>query len=169
MKKKLLLIICALCVSLGLKAQEQEVISVYQNETEAPIQIAISNITKITFENEGMNVTVNNSNEPHFFELSGIDKITFGLGIVGLESITYDSNEKLDIYPNPTENNLFIETEHKIEEIVIYDVYGRVSTVYRLQSTDFVHSIDVADLNAGIYFVKVVTDNNEIVKRFVKK
>ena len=28
---------------------------------------------------------------------------------------------------------------------------------------------DVTDLNAGIYFVKVVTDNNEIVKRFVKK
>ncbi len=167
MKKKLLLIICALCVSLGLKAQEQEVISVYQNETEAPIQIAISNITKITFENEGMNVTVNNSNEPHFFELSGIDKITFGLGIVGLESITYDSNEKLDIYPNPTENNLFIETEHKIEEIVIYDVYGR-----KCQQTNGAtsqHVLDVTDLNAGIYFVKVVTDNNEIVKRFVKK
>ena len=167
MKKKLLLIICALCVSLGLKAQEQEVISVYQNETEAPIQIAISNITKITFENKGMNVTVNNSNEPHFFELSGIDKITFGLGIVGLESITYDSNEKLDIYPNPTENNLFIETEHKIEEIVIYDVYGR-----KCQQTNGAtsqHVLDVTDLNAGIYFVKVVTDNNEIVKRFVKK
>ena len=30
-------------------------------------------------------------------------------------------------------------------------------------------SIDVADLNSGVYFVKVVTENGEAVQRFIKK
>jgi hypothetical protein len=31
------------------------------------------------------------------------------------------------------------------------------------------NSIDVSDLNSGVYFVKVVTENGEVVKRFIKK
>ena len=30
-------------------------------------------------------------------------------------------------------------------------------------------AIDVSDLNSGIYFVKVMTENGEIVKKFVKE
>ncbi len=85
-------------------------------------------------------------------------------------------NESIDelassfnIYPNPVENELFIATELRIQEISIYDIYGRMTTVYDLQSTDIVNSIDIADLEAGIYFVKLVTNEGEVVKRFVKK
>ena len=31
------------------------------------------------------------------------------------------------------------------------------------------NSIDVTNLNSGVYFVKVVTENGESVKRFIKK
>lgn len=72
------------------------------------------------------------------------------------------------IYPNPVENELFLATEVSVEEIAIYDVYGRMTYVYCLQTTDFVHNINVADLEAGIYFVKVVTSEGNIVKRFIK-
>lgn len=167
MKKILLLIVCALCISLGLKAQEKEVISVHQNGIDTPAQIAISDITKITFENDGMNVNVNNSNEPHFFELSGINKITFDLKPVAIEPIAFNNNSELHIYPNPTKDQLFIESELNIEEIIIYDVYGR--KCQQANETTSQQVLDVADLNTGIYFIKVVTDNNEIVKRFVKK
>ena len=30
-------------------------------------------------------------------------------------------------------------------------------------------SVDVTNLNSGVYFVKVITNNGEVVKRFVKK
>ena len=113
-----------------------------------------------------MNVIVKNSDEPHLFELSGINKITFDLVTEAVESITHN-NTSLHLYPNPTENHLFIETEHEIEEIVIYDVYGR--KCQQANETTSQQVLDVTDLNTGIYFIKVVTDNNEIVKRFVKK
>lgn len=165
MKLKFFLIACAIFVSLGSNAQNKSTLSVHQNET-SPTQIVISDISKITFENDEMNVIVKNSETPHLFELSGINKITFDLVTEAVESITYN-NTSLHLYPNPTENRLFIETEHEIEEIVIYDVYGR--KCQQANETTSQQVLDVTDLNAGIYFVKVVTDNNEIVKRFVKK
>ena len=165
MKLKFFLIACAIFVSLGSYAQNKNTLSVHQNET-SPTQIVISDISKITFENDEMNVIVKNSETPHLFELSGINKITFDLVTEAVESITHN-NTSLHLYPNPTENHLFIETEHEIEEIVIYDVYGR--KCQQANETTSQQVLDVTDLNTGIYFIKVVTDNNEIVKRFVKK
>ena len=72
-----------------------------------------------------------------------------------------------NLYPNPANDNLYIDAKVKINEVVIYDVYGRSqqSTVNSQQSL----SIDVSNFNSGIYFVKIVTDNGEVVKRFVKQ
>ena len=85
-------------------------------------------------------------------------------GTMGID----DLSSSINIYPNPVEEELIIATEVRVEEISIYDVYGRTTTVYGLQTTDFVHSIDVADLEAGVYFVNIKTENGNVVKRFVK-
>ena len=72
-----------------------------------------------------------------------------------------------NVYPNPVNDRLYIETEAEVKEVVVYDVYGR-----RQQTTDNGQqtlSIDVTNLSNGVYFVKVVTENGEVVKRFIKK
>ena len=73
------------------------------------------------------------------------------------------------IYPNPVNDKIYIETEVEVEEVVVYTITGVVaghqSMVNGQQST----VIDVTNLNSGIYFVKVVTSEGEIVKRIVKK
>ena len=70
------------------------------------------------------------------------------------------------IYPNPVNDKLYIETEVEVREVEVYDVFGRQQiTVNRQQSS----CMDVTSLNSGVYFVKVITDNGEVVKRFVKK
>ena len=84
---------------------------------------------------------------------------------MGVEELTSSFN----IYPNPVENELFIETEMIVEEIAIYDVYGRQTMCQQVNETTSQQVVDVADLKAGVYFVKIVTDNGEVVKRFVKK
>ena len=89
-----------------------------------------------------------------------------------IEANTESINENtisLNLYPNPAGDVLFLATEMNVKEVSIYDIYGRMTTVYSLQSTDFVHNIDVADLENGIYFVNIKTDKGNIVKRFVKK
>ena len=71
------------------------------------------------------------------------------------------------LYPNPVNDRLYIETEVEVEEVVVYDVYGRRQELSAIscQSSAF----DVSNLKSGVYFVKVVTSEGETVKRFVKK
>ena len=72
------------------------------------------------------------------------------------------------IYPNPVNDKLYIETLTQTQTLTveIYDMFGRQQTIVNGQQTS---CIDVTNLNSGIYFVKVVTDNGEVVKRFIKK
>ena len=78
-------------------------------------------------------------------------------------------NASFNIYPNPVNDRLYIETEATIESVTIYTVtgvmVGQQTTVNRQQTL----SIDVTNLNSGVYFVKVVTENGEAVQRFIKK
>ena len=71
----------------------------------------------------------------------------------------------LGIYPNPVNDQLFIETESEINDVVVYDVYGRQQLAVSGQQS----AISVDNLNSGVYFVKIVTNDGEVVKRFVKE
>ena len=87
---------------------------------------------------------------------------TLGAGVEELSSA-------INVYPNPVENELFLATELQVEEIAIYDIYGRQAMRQQVNATTSQQVVNVAGLNSGIYFVKVVTNNGKIVKRFVKK
>ena len=73
-----------------------------------------------------------------------------------------------NIYPNPVNDRIFVEAEAEIEEVMVYDIFGRLQ-VTEAPSHQGNLSIDLSDLNCGIYFVKVKTGNGEIIKKFVKE
>ena len=79
-----------------------------------------------------------------------------------------EHNSALNIYPNPVEDELFLATEIHIEEIAIYDIYGRETISQQANETTSQQVINVDDLNSGVYFVKIKTDDGNIVKRFIK-
>lgn len=82
--------------------------------------------------------------------------------IVGVEEVATSFN----IYPNPVNDVLFVEMSENIEEVSIYTITGVM--VYN-ETVLSGNSIDVSELEGGIYIIKVRTENNEIVNRFVKK
>lgn len=86
-------------------------------------------------------------------------------GTLSVEELSHVFN----IYPNPVQSELYIATELQVEEISIYDIYGRQALCQQANVSTSQQVIDVSDLGTGIYFVKISTDNGEIVKRFVKK
>ena len=79
-----------------------------------------------------------------------------------------ENNISLNIYPNPVNDKLYIVTVDEVKEVVVYDIYGR-RQVTETSSHQDMTSVNVSGLNAGIYFVKINTNQGEIVKRFIKR
>ena len=79
--------------------------------------------------------------------------------------IEEQSTEKVQLYPNPVGNslNLVFADNNLPEKVEIIDVAGRV--VMSVKVVDGNTTINVENLNAGVYFVRA--DN--IVKKFIKK
>jgi hypothetical protein len=81
------------------------------------------------------------------------------------------SNEIVSVilYPNPTTGGLNISSEQNpITGITVYDVQGRnvAQTEVNAKRT---FTIDVSQLEQGVYFVAVTTENGIITKRIIKK
>ena len=83
------------------------------------------------------------------------------------ENIIEEQISSVQIYPNPVNDRLYIEAETEIEEVAVYDIYGR-HQVTETPSHQGNLSIDLSDLKSGIYFVKINTEKGNIVKRIIK-
>jgi Leucine-rich repeat (LRR) protein len=98
-------------------------------------------------------------------------------GIAGTATITISNQtaginengvaELVEVYPNPVSNILFIQLgEQKATAINILDLSGKVVQTI---ANNNVKSIDVSDLQQGVYILKVVTNKGVSTKRFIKQ
>jgi len=78
-----------------------------------------------------------------------------------------DFNNAFSLYPNPATTTLNIETLEKVTSLAIYNLLGQVILEKSIQND--VKNIDIASLNSGTYFVKIVTDSKQVMKKFIKK
>ena len=83
------------------------------------------------------------------------------------DNIIEDKEVRCNIYPNPANDRLFIEAESEINDVVIYDIYGRRQVTETPSHQDNA-SVDLSKLNAGIYIVKINTEKGNIVKQIIK-
>lgn len=79
------------------------------------------------------------------------------------ESIT-ENIVTFNIFPNPVENQLMINTKENIENVTIFTANGQM-----IYEGNYNEGIDVSEFKAGVYFVKIMTNNREVIERFVKK
>nr|WP_262894669.1 T9SS type A sorting domain-containing protein [Kaistella gelatinilytica] len=74
----------------------------------------------------------------------------------------------MKLYPNPVENNLFVEvTSAAKTDITITDVSGKI--IIQKSIINGVNSIDTSSLPAEVYFIKISSGENSITKKFIKK
>jgi len=67
------------------------------------------------------------------------------------------------VYPNPTTGLVNIEAEG-LNNVVIFDVTGREVRALGAETT-----IDISDLEAGVYFFSIETENGTAMKKLVKE
>jgi hypothetical protein len=74
------------------------------------------------------------------------------------------------IYPNPTMGELRIMNyELEIKSVEIYDVYGRKLSSHPHINSSSHPQIKISNINSGIYFVMIITEEGEVVKKVVKQ
>jgi len=93
--------------------------------------------------------------------------VTFKESVTGIQDI---HSQKIFIYPNPTKNELFIQTDLLIKKVEISDLSGRnVKVISTTSVQNGVQTISLSSLLKGIYLVKVYTDNGITVSKIVKE
>lgn len=79
------------------------------------------------------------------------------LGIVDLETTN------LQLFPNPTQNILYVNTGFPIDHIKIYTLQGQLISETKTKQ------INVSSLSSGLYFASIIIDGKNIVKKFIKE
>ena len=94
---------------------------------------------------------------------------------IGIKNITAD-NLNFKIFPNPATDQTTITynlPEPAQVTLSIYDLTGRKIRSWKLEAGNLKNenkiTINTADLNAGIYFLKLSTDNISRVMKFIKQ
>ncbi len=84
------------------------------------------------------------------------------------QSIQEISNAELNIYPNPVQDVLTIENINVEKNVTstIYDISGKELRTFPVTKSSV--QVDVSDLPAGIYFINIRSENENINKRIIK-
>ncbi|TRX20883.1 DUF7619 domain-containing protein [Flavobacterium franklandianum] len=74
------------------------------------------------------------------------------------------------IYPNPVRNILTIVDEYKTEisSITIYNTLGQLVQTF-INTANTTSAIDVSQLRAGLYFIKINSDKGSATSKFIKE
>ena len=91
-----------------------------------------------------------------------IDNVTFGQGLLAVQQNTISG---LKVYPNPVTNgNLFITSDsNTAKQVVVYDILGKQI----INATVTNQPLNVSNLNAGVYMVKITESGKTATRKLV--
>src|SRR5690606_24971447 len=73
-----------------------------------------------------------------------------------------------NIYPNPTNHLLTIETTNSIEtQIRVVEATGQV--IWEGTTTTATTQLDVSNWESRVYFIQLLSDQNTVTQSFIKK
>ena len=117
------------------------------------------------------------SGDLHVMQHDGIILSTIAVGVspgnlaldvrmnIGVEELS--GQYSLSISPNPTNGVIKIQSEKMIKEIAVIDASGRVLISQKVNNINV--SIDITDLESGVYFVRSEIGSELIVERVMRQ
>lgn len=80
-------------------------------------------------------------------------------GIVGTEEI--EAAKEITLFPNPAADQFSLSENTVVESVQVYNILGSVVKQYTASENG---TYDVADLNAGIYLVQLLGEDQEVLR-----
>jgi len=88
--------------------------------------------------------------------------------VTGIEESTQNASPLiLNLHPNPAKTALTIDAPTPLLGITVYDILGRLVRIEDMIKFESGITITVEHLSAGVYFVKVNTENNEFIRKVI--
>ncbi|MEN9489511.1 MAG: hypothetical protein RL494_1776 [Bacteroidota bacterium] len=105
----------------------------------------------------------------HRFTLSFLGAVVIAhLDLFNYVGCTMSTNDFIkdntSVYPNPFTNVLQIKSDTAFKKLELYDVLGK-----QIISQVFSNQLDTSNLNQGLYFLKLYTEDGEVVVKKVVK
>ncbi len=66
------------------------------------------------------------------------------------------------IFPNPAHEDFYIESDASIEQVHLYDIAGKI-VLSEKSENEFSRHINISELQPGLYFVKSIMKNKQVV------
>ncbi|WP_186434406.1 T9SS type A sorting domain-containing protein [Lutibacter sp. Hel_I_33_5] len=89
----------------------------------------------------------------------------------GLSVKDFSADFNLSIYPNPSKDNINLTYNNLLArnggDVLIYDITGKEVLQEKINKNQFSKSINVSKLTNGIYFLKINSDNKNLVKKII--
>jgi len=92
-----------------------------------------------------------------------IDNILFYDIFIGVDDFSRDN---FGVYPNPVDDVLNIRSTNTIESILVFDVLGKL--VLESHPNIISPSLDMSDLNSGVYFLNVTINGTSKTVKIIK-
>ncbi len=85
-------------------------------------------------------------------------------------SVNQSNKYRIQVYPNPSKGQISLKTSDNVEDIKsisIFDTYGKIVKNVSTESLNDLNNINISELNAGQYYVRLRTGKMAITDRFI--
>lgn len=86
-----------------------------------------------------------------------------------VQGIKEQAQEEVNLNPNPTNGILNMNWKQEYKTIQIVDLQGKVLYAAAITKGTKLSTIDVSAFNKGVYFLKLINENGQVIKKFIKK
>ena len=87
--------------------------------------------------------------------------------------ISENDLKRFTVFPNPANDVIHIELNSelsKIESVYVIDIFGKIIHEFRKNEiTNSVLTFNIETIPPGIYFIKVISKDNLVTEKFIKK
>ncbi|MGK0412642.1 MAG: hypothetical protein ACJA1B_000840 [Polaribacter sp.] len=79
----------------------------------------------------------------------------------------FDAIQDLKVFPNPTNDQIKIQGSQVVDEVSIYNVFGKLVYTDAADSSNLL--IDMSTLSSGAYLLKISSNNTSMNRKIIKK
>ena len=136
--------------------QEVEYAFVTSFDSTSTTNANLLSVAKLKTDVQKINAYYNLINKPNCFLTIGITELL--------------KQNDFMLYPNPAKSVITIKSTLEGSATIDYDVIDVLGkTIIKNETTNLNFNINIADLNSGIYFLRLKINNSIVVKKFVKE